>query len=243
MKKLYEKSELGFALLWIGLYVVLLSLADGLSAKLGTEKLITAPLCLLMTALLAGWVWKNGLAGKYGLAKVRMDWKRYLYFLPLLLVVSTNLWSGVSMHYSVGESLLYVLSMLCVGFLEELIFRGFLFLALRRDNEKMAIAISSITFGLGHIVNLLNGAAFADTVMQIVYAVAIGYLFTVLFLKSGSLWPCIAAHSLVNSLSAFSGPRSPGLDVAAAVFLTVLPGVYALWIQKKDREDRQKTDA
>lgn len=239
MKKFYEKSELGFALVWIGLYVVLLSLADSLSAELGMEKLLTAPLCLVMTAVLAGWVRKNGLAGKYGLAKVRLDGGKYLYFLPLLLLASTNLWSGAAMHYSPGESALYVVSMLCVGFLEELIFRGFLFQALRRDNEKRAIAIASITFGLGHIVNLLNGAPVGATLLQIVYAVAAGYLFTILFLRSGSLWPCILAHGLINSLSGFSGPRSTGMDVAAALFLTLLSLAYAWWIQKKV----EKTDA
>ena len=48
--------------------------------------------------------------------------------------------------------------MLCVGFLEEVIFRGLLFTAIARNNIKSAVIISSVTFGIGHIINLFNGS-------------------------------------------------------------------------------------
>jgi membrane protease YdiL (CAAX protease family) len=82
-----------------------------------------------------------------------------------------------------------MLTMMLVGFLEELIFRGFLFTALRKDSLKVAVIVSSVTFGMGHIVNLLNGAPLGETLLQIVYATAAGFLFTAIFLRGGSLWP------------------------------------------------------
>lgn len=36
------------------------------------------------------------------------------------------LWHGVAMNVSLLETVLYILTMFCVGFLEEMIFRGFL---------------------------------------------------------------------------------------------------------------------
>ena len=48
--------------------------------------------------------------------------------------------------------------MLCVGFFEEVIFRGLLFQALAKENIETAVSVSSVTFGLGHILNLLNGS-------------------------------------------------------------------------------------
>ena len=71
--------------------------------------------------------------------------------------------------------------MLNIGFIEEIIFRGFLFKMMAKDGLKSAIIVSSLTFGLGHIVNLLNGADFIPTLMQVCYAVSIGYLFVVIF--------------------------------------------------------------
>ena len=64
--------------------------------------------------------------------------------------------------------------MINIGFLEEIIFRGFLFKMLEKDNVKTAIIVSSITFGMGHIVNLLNGADLVPTLLQVCYALAIG---------------------------------------------------------------------
>ena len=63
--------------------------------------------------------------------------------------------------------------MINVGFIEEIIFRGFLFKMMEKDNIKTAIIVSSLTFGIGHIVNLLNGADFISTVIQIFYAISI----------------------------------------------------------------------
>lgn len=235
MKKLYAKSELWFSLLWIIAYVVLFSLADSISAVLGTEKIITVPLCVLMTVFLLLWIKRNDLLSKYGLARITVDHKKYLYYLPLLVLISTNLWGGFALRLSPVETVLYVVSMIGVGILEEVIFRGLLFKALCKDNLKTAVIISSVTFGIGHIVNLLNGADILPTLLQIVYATAAGFLFTILFHRSGTLLPCIIAHSAINSLSAFGAERSQALDLIAAAVLTVLSLLYALWILKKTK--------
>ncbi len=237
MTRFYQKNELAFSITWIVLYVILLSVADQISADLGTVKIVTAPLCLALTAFLAFWIGRNGLAEKYGLGKVKIDYKKYLYFLPLVLIASTNLWRGVALQMSVLETILYVVSMLCVGFLEEVIFRGFLFKAMCRKNVKSAILVSSITFGIGHIVNLLNGAEVFSTVLQICYASAIGFLFTIIFYRSKSLIPCILTHSAVNSLSAVGIDRSQTFNMIVAAVLTVVSLAYAVWIEKGKHSD------
>lgn len=237
MTRFYQKNELAFSLTWIALYVILFSAADQISANLGTVKIVTAPMCLVMIAFLAVWIGRNGLAEKYGLGKVKINYRNYLYFLPLVVIASTNLWRGVGLHMSVLETILYVVSMLCVGFLEEVIFRGFLFKALCRQNVKRAILISSITFGIGHIVNLLNGAEVFSTLLQICYASAVGFLFTIIFYRSKSLVPCILTHSAVNSLSAFGVSRGKASDMIVAAVLTVVSLAYAVWMEKANHSD------
>ncbi len=68
----------------------------------------------------------------------------------------------------------------------------------------MAITISAVTFGIGHIVNLFTGQTSLETVIQVFYAIAWGFIFTVVFYKSGSLLICIIAHSLNNAFSKFN---------------------------------------
>ena len=104
---------------------------------------------------------------------------------------------------------------------------------LRPRGLKRAALISSLTFGLGHIVNLLNGAALLPTLLQLCYACAIGLLFTVLFQKSGSLLPGILTHSLLNALSAFSTEGGDIFQIISAAVLTLTALLYTLWLVKK----------
>ncbi len=237
MTKLYEKSRLIFAIIWIVCYVVLASLADSLSACIGTEKSVTAPLLAVMTAVLYSWMRGQNLKEAFGLCKFQGKRSHYLWFVPLILLLTVNLWHGVQMNKSPQETAFYVVSMLLVGFLEEVIFRGLLFKAMCPNGIKSAFIVSSLTFGIGHIVNLLNGAELLPTLLQVCYAVAIGFLFTLIVYKGKSLWPCILTHSTFNSLSAFSvEPDITGRIITAAA-LCVIPVAYALWILKSSKRD------
>ena len=61
MNQLYQKSELLFSLLWIGLYVVLFSIADHISITIGIDKCITAVIALVFVIILVYWIKKKGL--------------------------------------------------------------------------------------------------------------------------------------------------------------------------------------
>lgn len=233
MNKLYCKNELSFALIWIGLYIVLFSLADHFSELLGTAKVLTAPLCIVFSLVLWNWIRHHQLLEKYGLCSFDGIPKDYLYFLPLFLLASTNLWNGIQLRFSAAETVLYAVSMLCVGFIEEILFRGFLFQALHQTNIKSAVLISSITFGIGHIVNLLNGAEVFSTLLQICYACAIGFLFTILFYRGKSLIPCIVTHGLLNSFSAFSNDTTEQFSLFSALVLILISLSYATWIIRR----------
>lgn len=235
MKRLYEKKPLLLALVLIGVYVVLFSLSDSISAAIGVEKIITAPVGIVLSLVLIFSLSKYGLLKEFGLCKGEKPQKSNLFYLPLVLIVLPNLWFGLRLKLSLLEVLLSVITMLLVGFLEEVIFRGFLFKALCKDSLKTAVIISSVTFGFGHIINLLNGAAFFETLLQICYATAIGFLFTILFYKTKSLWPCIITHSAVNSLSVFYNAEavSKTADILIALYLCVIPTLYAIYIIKQ----------
>lgn len=227
--RLYNRSRLGHALAWIGSYVLLCSLADGASEALGMAKCITAPLCVLLSLMLWCWLHKNGLEQRFGLCRLKGRAKDYLYFVPLALICLANLSGGIALRMSGMETFLYVLSMLGVGFLEEVIFRGLLFRAMEENGMKQAMLVSAATFGLGHIVNLLNGAPVADTLVQIVGACVLGLLFVLLYVRCGSLWPCILTHGILNSLSAFAPEQG---DWLGALIIMALAALYMLWIWK-----------
>ena len=236
MRKLYNKNELAFALVWIAVYVAGTSLAEALNETLGAFKIFSVIFHIAMTAVLFLWVKKNGLAEKYGLFLPHYRPAEAWFFLPLALTCLYKVCFSPALRFSPAEAALYVISMLCVGFLEELIFRGFLFRAIERENPAKAVIISSVTFGIGHIVNLLNGQDLTDTVSQILFAVIVGFALVILFYKGKSLVPCIVFHGVFNALSVVSNDEAlcgalGGQAVAAVILVAaaaVLLGGYSL---------------
>jgi len=237
MTKLYKKSEITFAILWIVAYVVLSSLADQLSESIGITKSVTAVLHVAMVLILFFWIRKNDLSIKYGFCRSKFPAKRFLFYIPLAIIASASLWNGISPRFGFPGTLLFVVSMCCVGFLEEVIFRGLLFRAMEKNNVKTAIIVSALTFGLGHIVNLFNGSGrdLTASLIQIVFAILVGFVLVLIFYHGGSLIPCIVFHSVNNALTVFEteGTMDPKLQMALnIVLILVVLGGYLLYLVK-----------
>ena len=214
IKKVFEKHETLFSILLIVLYIVSNSfcmqnfgVADPRSAIVNT--VLSALLALLIIAL--------GRGEYYGFARVK-DPKKFLWFVPLVLIISVNFWNGVNINNTPQEIVFYILTMLNVGFIEEVVFRGFLFRMMQKDSLKIAILVNSLTFGIGHIINLFNGADLVPTFLQVGYATAVGYLFVTIAYRSGSIIPCIIAHSLNNAFSVFNAENAISTYVVPRIF-------------------------
>ena len=232
MKKLYEKSELTFAIVWIAVYCVLQSLANPLNKAIGIEYAASAAFCILQSLVLFAFIRKNDLMKRYGLCKSSVPACRFLYYVPLVILVSGNLWNGVAINYTPVETVCRIVCMLCVGFLEEMIFRGLLFVAIAKNNIKSAIVISSVTFGIGHIINLFNGSGMdlVNNLCQIVFAVAVGFLLVTIFYRGGSLLPCIIVHSAINTLGTFANDTylTAKMHLIHLAVLIVITAFYTL---------------
>lgn len=205
LDRFYEKSHIWFAIAWIVAYVLLASEADALSLDLGAQKMVTAPVLVVMSAVLWMWVRHAGLGERFGLRAPSAPASRMLWYLPLAIIAVKKVFFGIAPQGTAAECLFWVISMCCVGFIEELIIRGFLFRAMDEDGRVSAVVVSSITFGMGHIVNAFNasGQSLASTLGQIVFAVSVGFALVLVLLKGGGLWPCVAFHMVNNALGIF----------------------------------------
>jgi membrane protease YdiL (CAAX protease family) len=159
-----------------------------------------------------------------------------------------NLKNGLSLTASLPVALLMAMHTAGAGYVEEVIFRGFLFRGMAKENLRSAVIVSAVTFGAGHIVNLANTADSLGVLLQVGYAIVIGFLYTLIVLKGGSLWPCIASHMFVNGTSVFAPEQGLFSDLIAVVFdssnpqlvqlcsaalIILISGTYALWLWKK----------
>jgi len=234
LKKLYDKSQIWFAVAWIIAYCVLMSVGDALSASIGMDKSVTLAIGIVLSGIVLLFLKKHGLSRDYGLCAPKASAKSMLFYIPILVMLTANLWYGVTLNYGVLETVLYILAMFCVGFLEEVIFRGLLFEAMRKDNVKAAIIVSSVTFGIGHIINLINGsgAELLPNLLQVIYATAAGFMFVMMYYKSKSLIGCIVTHGAFNVLSVFANEANATAEmrILTAILLTVITGSYALYL-------------
>lgn len=240
LKRLYDTSKIWFALAWILAYCVLMSVGDALSDTVGIPKLFSVAVGLVLSAALLGFLKKYDLFKSYGLCRAEAPARDMLYYVPLLVLLTANFWNGVTFNESVSATVLYILSMLCVGFLEEVIFRGLLFEAMRENSPRAAVVVSSVTFGMGHIINLVNGsgAELLPNLLQVIYATAAGFLFVMIYCRTKSLVVCIVTHGLFNAFSVFAvDAKTTSGYLLSCLFLTLISGLYAIYlgVQKKTK--------
>lgn len=255
MKKLYDKSQIGFALVWIGAYVIVMNIAlnvcggfDDLASKTVSQMLVPVVCILILAFFSTLWILRNHLAETFGLCRFRGNVKTFLWFLPLIIMSCINLKNGLALPAALPVAILMAVNLAVGGYVEEIIFRGFLFRAMAKENLPSAIIVSAVTFGVGHIVNLMNTADHLGVFLQIAYAIVIGFLYTIIVWKGGSLWPCVASHMFVNFSSVFAPEQGLFTDAVAAVFgqatplltelcsallIIVISGSYAIWLHKK----------
>ena len=255
MKKLYQKNELYFSLVWIGLYVVVMNIAlqfcggfDDLGSKTVPQMLVPVVCVMALAAASTAWILRSGLSEKYGFRAFRGSAKQFLYFIPLIVMSCVNLKNGLGLKAPLVVSMLMAIHLAMAGYVEEIIFRGFLFRAMEKDNLRTAIIVSAVTFGVGHIVNLGNTADTLGVLLQVCYAIAIGFMYTLIVYKGGSLWPCIVSHMFVNGSSTFALEQGPFSNLVGVVFgrssadlvsvcssmlIIIVSGGYALWLWEK----------
>jgi uncharacterized protein len=91
-----------------------------------------------------------------------------------------------------GWSFVAILALggLVIPFAEELLFRGVLFGALRRYGPVLAGLVSATVFGLAHVWPPL-----------VLFAFVVGVVHAWMRERSGSIWPAVISHAVVNTLS------------------------------------------
>ena len=234
MIKFFEKFETIICILLIVFYIVINSYC---MQNFNTTDYRTVIINTCFSIFLIGLIICLKRLKYYGFRKVKNK-KEYLYFIPLILLVFANLFNGININNTTEEIIYHILTMINIGFIEEIIFRGFLFKMMEKEDLKIAIIVNTITFGIGHIINLFNGADLIPTLIQVVYAMCGGYMFVMLFYKSKSIIPCIITHSLINALSIFNIENEFSIYIIP-IYLIIVSLLYGIYISKKVEANKE----
>ncbi len=128
--------------------------------------------------------------------------------LALLIVIGQLSIGG---KWVTADSLIYFLFyILAVGIFEEFIFRGVLletlldFCASSRGGILRAAVVSSLIFGVYHLINMLAGASFSASLFQTCCASVTGFFLAALYIRTRNILVCVFYHAFWDGCVAIS---------------------------------------
>ncbi len=139
------------------------------------------------------------------------------------------------------EGIIYYIG---VAIVEELYVRGLLLnfiekLCHKKNNNTMiAIILSSVIFGLGHIIGVL-GQPILIIITKVVWTIAMGIYFGAIYKKTNNLWLPIILHFIINVCAlpyCFTTITTyPNVSLYIILPTYLLLGIYSVFIMKSER--------
>ena len=228
------KKGLIFFAIWILIYFVLVIFANLFSNLiLKIPNSINAVVEVLFPVIVILYLKQRNLLSYYGIGSLKkLNGKHLLFFTPMILIPLVNLSFGIEVNDSWQQILLISVSMLGVGFSEEILFRGFLMKAVMNKSSKAAIVLPSIIFGLFHLTNL-GGADAVLTGLQVIYATAFGLMCSMFVYRTNQIIPCMICHSATNITNLFLPDNlSIVFHCIESIVIILLSACYAWYLYK-----------
>ena len=228
------KSDFALFIISLIIYGLASNVAITISEKINFPNSIVALFYIILSIILIIDLKRKNKLSYYGFTSLKnLNYKNLLYFLPMIIIVSVNLWNGIHINNSYVQIFLITICMICVGFFEELIFRSFLMKAIMNKNNKLAIIISGTLFGIIHLLNIFTGADILQTIIQVLYATAFGLMCSVFFYKTNNIIPCIICHSLSNAFDIFLPINlSIKLQYLGCISIILISSFYTIYLLK-----------
>ncbi|MCR2807899.1 CPBP family intramembrane glutamic endopeptidase [Paenibacillus soyae] len=162
-----------------------------------------------------------------GISRIRG--KQWLDYAPLLLILIVLLVANRGFADAPATTFVYLFlsQILLVAFVEETLFRGILIRLFAHKGARYAVLISSFFFGVTHALQALGGQSLEDTILQIVYAFAVGLVLALLVIKHRSIVLTIVFHGLHNFI--IMTGHDPGTHLYDYLILALL-AVHFIWL-------------
>ena len=210
-------KAIGISILAILMLIASQLVADGISVcfiELGARSWVDIPLCGILYPVFAFIIAKffmekvlhlklsdNGITP----FSLKLKWVVLAILLPtgvvasyLLIFPGEYVSSGMSNACAFETVLTGVLyTGIAAGVVEEMVFRGFIFRALEKAwNTKVALIVPSVLFGAVHIIGM--DFSFGSCLLVILAGTAVGIMFTLIRIESGSIWSGALVHAMWN---------------------------------------------
>ena len=169
-----------------------------------------------------------------------IDWSGMWWLVPNFLIMAALfavVLSSGSVEFS-GLALLIIVTMILVGFSEELMFRGVVLRGgLSEVSTGQAILISAVLFSLLHSVNVLAFVPLDGMLQQLVLTFVFGLAMACYALRVNSLIPLIVFHALWDMVQFLGGlyqaEFGPLITIGIVVNAVVAAALWWLVLRKR----------
>ncbi len=184
--------------------------------------------------------------GLFLYSAIKKKWRHYFFiginkeniivYSPLLIVLCIILIGTKGLSFASFSDLLlmFLMQMFIVAFIEETIFRGILLRMLLPKGTFVAVWISSILFGITHALQLIGGQSIEDTIIQIIYALLVGLVLSLLIIDGQSIILTILFHGLNNFFN-FMGNAESSMLTAYIIIFVLFVYMLVLWRRVKKK--------
>ena len=138
------------------------------------------------------------------------------------------------------EGIIYYIG---VAIVEEIYVRGLLLNIIEKlfKNTPLAIILSSVIFGVGHIFGVI-GEPILIIITKIVWTIAMGLYFGVIYKKTNNLWLPIIIHFIINVCALpycfTTSTTYPIISLYIILPTYLLLGGYSLYLMKNNKEKK-----
>ena len=181
---------------------------------------------LALFALYSGW-WKDLWHDKYKLGKPA--WLS-LFAIVMIIGIVANFASGNFFSNPATFLLVGAAAMACVGFSEEILFRGIVLRGARGSgfSETKVMLIVALSFGLWHLANIVLGSPVFAVLIQVTQASIVGGAFYMIFRKSGLLIVPMILHAFHDFALFTKGTEVTSARGNLALITLALPVIYLI---------------
>lgn len=234
MIRLYEKNPVRHFLAWLAIYLIASIVAINIGVNVGVSEHMAAVIPLgLLSVLLLIYLLRTRIGAEIGLGvRPAVPASRMWFYLPLVILVCVPFTGGLRGDLTLLLVATIIAHYVFVGFLEEVLFRGMLLRALLDQGKPIrAVGITAVTFGIGHLTSMLIGQGGTDTALQIINAIIVGLVLTLVVFLTGSLHMAIVIHVLYNITATLSTDPTSTTEGSLAILagLVVLI-IYGSWL-------------
>lgn len=234
----YLEMVVETVIIWVILYGAIYSFSENCFKLFGDNHILTVFATMLYIVALYIFLNRHHKLSTYGLCLPKYWRKNEIgWLMPLLAFPFANIYLQRDPTILQKSWIIFILT-LFTAFWEELLFRGYLLTYILRKcgivNKWIAMIVSSILFGIFHLVNLFQGADLLYTMIQALCACGIGLCLCVLVLKYKSILLGTIIHYLINITSSDVSKSSNNV-LFCFMILSVFYIFYAFLLNKKMR--------